>query len=61
MVISGSGTDFDPGWWKVVVEDPESGIAELQIKVNGYIIVEELNFNSQFVTLIDCPASTYIL
>ena len=35
----GSGTVNDPGWWSIYVEDPESGLDEVQILING---VQEL-------------------
>lgn len=53
----GSGTDFDPGWWIVTVEDSESGLAEITILVNGFEIEYEENLNGQISYQIDTPAS----
>ncbi|MFX1280610.1 MAG: hypothetical protein ACFFA3_14630 [Promethearchaeota archaeon] len=42
ITYSGSGTINDPGTWHIVVEDPESGIAGIQILVDG-----EEKYNNQ--------------
>lgn len=41
----GSGTDYDPGWWSVYIEDLESGLDEVQILINGaeYVYLQQLN------------------
>jgi archaellum component FlaG (FlaF/FlaG flagellin family) len=37
----GTYTNYDPGIWKVHITDDESGIGEVQILVDGNIVVEE--------------------
>jgi len=36
VLYIGSGTDFDSGWWNIYTNDPESGIDEVLILVNGF-------------------------
>ncbi|PWI46610.1 hypothetical protein CEE45_15960 [Candidatus Heimdallarchaeota archaeon B3_Heim] len=43
----GSGTDVDPGWWYVLIGDVESGIDEVQILINGDIVIHDQNLNGQ--------------
>ena len=53
----GSGTDYDPGWWTVTIEDLESGLAEITILVNGFEMEHETNLNGQISYQIDTPVS----
>lgn len=32
----GTGTDYDPGLWHVFISDPESGIDDVLIRINGF-------------------------
>jgi len=60
-VYIGSGTDFDPGFWNVKIEDPESGLDEVLILINGFVIdYQDLDGQQSIVySQIDCPASIH--
>lgn len=47
IIYVGSGTDFDSGWWNIDIEDPESGIDEVELLINGYEYLHETNLNGQ--------------
>lgn len=58
IIYVGSGTDLDPGYWWVDIEDLESGIGEVIMTLNGYEIIND-NLNGQLSTTytIDTPKS----
>ncbi|MFX1506809.1 MAG: hypothetical protein ACFFDC_11965 [Promethearchaeota archaeon] len=46
ILYSGSQTDGDPGLWEVVVEDEESGIAEIEVYIDGVLTGHESGYYS---------------
>ncbi|MBA7526715.1 hypothetical protein ES705_18884 [subsurface metagenome] len=45
ITYSGSGYDFDPGWWNIYISDLESGIDEVKILINGFEYLHDQNLD----------------
>ena len=64
----GSGTEYDPGWWNIYIQDLESGVDEVMIILNNVIWLYDQNLGGEQSvsysgnpweggTGISCPAS----